>query len=220
MGLFRRKARREDEQADEAEKAAAERHSDAESDVEESARGPRDSEGLPAPDGYVDLGALYVPRLPGLQLRGKFEADKSTLYRMLLVLGTSGVTVSVAAAPKSGGAWTELSDQIAASISASGGVVEKVDGRYGTELRAKVGATLPDGTKGYSPLRIVGVEGPRWIARLDIAGAAAAGDAKAMEACEKLIDSLIVNRGDSPRIRFEVLPLTLPRDAMGVDGTR
>lgn len=214
MALFRRKARRETETAaDESDQAAPEEES-------EVLRGPQDSKGLPAPDGYVDLGALYVPRLPGLQLRGKFEADKTTLFRMLLVLGNSGVTVSVAAAPKSGGAWPELRDQIAASISATGGIVESAEGPYGTELRAKVGATLPDGTKGYSPLRIIGIEGPRWVARLDVAGAAAAGDTAAMEACERLIDSLIINRGDSPRIRFEVLPLTLPRDATGIDGTR
>lgn len=218
MALFRRRRPQPDQTATDFDSAQPEPGTDAESD--HGPRGPRDSEGEPVPEGYVDLGALYVPRVPGLQLRGKFEADKTTLYRILLVLGTSGVTVSVAAAPKSGGAWEELADQIAASIGAAGGVIERVDGPYGTELRAKVSATLPDGSKGYSPLRIVGVEGPRWVARLDIGGAAAAGDQKAMQACEELIDSLIINRGDAPRIRFEVLPLTLPQDAVGADGAR
>lgn len=64
----------------------------------------------------------------------KSEADKTTLFRMLLVLGTSGVTVSVAAAPKSGGAWSELSDQIETSIVSAGGVVKRQVGPYGTEL--------------------------------------------------------------------------------------
>lgn len=98
--------------------------------------------------------------------------------------------------------------------------MERQVGPYGNELHAKVAASLPDGTKGFSPLRIIGVEGPRWVARLDIAGAAASGNDGQMAACEALIDQLIINRGDSPRIRFEVLPLTLPKDATSVDGPR
>lgn len=217
MAFFRRKAKQSDDGYGSNPEDALE---GPEEDGGTQTRGPRDSGGAPAPSGYVDLGALYVPRLPGLQLRGKFEADKTTLFRMLLVLGTSGVTVSVAAAPKSGGAWSELSDQIESSIVAGGGVVERQVGPYGNELHAKVAASLPDGTKGFSPLRIIGVEGPRWVARLDIAGAAASGNDGQMAACEALIDQLIINRGDSPRIRFEVLPLTLPKDATSVDGPR
>ncbi|WP_099331947.1 DUF3710 domain-containing protein [Actinomyces minihominis] len=217
MALFRRRSKRTEEGSARAPEAFA---SDREERPELPRRGPRDSGGEPVPAGYVDLGAVYVPRLPGLQLRGKFEADKTTLFRMLLVLGTSGVTVSVAAAPKSGGAWTELSEQIETSIVGAGGSVERAEGPYGTELHARVAAVLPDGTRGFSPLRIIGVEGPRWVARLDIAGAAAAGDNAQTEACEALIDQLIVNRGDSPRIRFEVLPLSLPRDAAALDEPR
>ena len=217
MAFFRRKAK----QSAGADKAEAEgTYEELEEDAEVALRGPRDSGGSPVPSGYVDLGALYVPRLPGLQLRGKFEADKTTLFRMLLVLGTSGVTVSVAAAPKSGGAWSELSDQIETSIVSAGGVVERQVGPYGTELHAKVAAVLPDGTRGFSPLRIIGVEGPRWVARLDVAKTATGGDEAQIAACEQLIDQLIVHRGDSPRIRFEVLPLTLPKDTAAVDGPR
>lgn len=179
--------------------------------------GPRDSEGLPAPSGYVDLGALYVPRVPGLQLRGKFEQDKDTLSRMLLVLGASGITASVAAAPKSGDVWPELLEQIEGTVSAGGGSSQRVQGRYGTELHAKVAGNLPDGTRGLSPLRIIGVEGPRWLIRLDIQGAAISGDEDAKQAVEDLIDQLVVNRGPEPKIRFELLPFSLPREAVGGD---
>lgn len=178
--------------------------------------GPQDSFGEPAPAGYLDLGALYVPRMPGLQLRGKFEKGRETLSRMLLVLGKTGVTASVAAAPKSGGAWPELADQIETSIVAAGGQVSRVDGRYGEELDAKVAGVLPDGTKGFTPLRIVGIEGPRWLVRLDIQGSAISGDAEARETVDELIEQLIVNRGSEPKIRFELLPFQLPQEA--VDG--
>ena len=185
---------------------------------EGTSRGPKDAGGNTVPSGYLDLGAVYVPRVPGLQLRGKFEADKATLHRVLLVLGSSGITVSVAAAPKSGGAWEILRGQIADSIMNAGGQVEAQEGPYGVELHAKIAATLPDGSTGYSPLRVIGVEGPRWIARLDIQGSAARSDTEATAACEALIDQLLINRGSEPKIRFEVLPLTLPTDAKGIDG--
>ena len=141
------------------------------------------------------------------------------MHRVLLVLGSSGVTVSVAAAPKSGGAWEVLRDQIAASITNAGGQVETVEGPYGLELQARIAATLPDGSKGYSPLRVIGVEGPRWIARLDVQGMAARSEKEAA-ACEELIDKLIINRGSEPKIRFEVLPLTLPQEARGLQDNK
>lgn len=215
MALFRRRKNR-------AADAAAEPESTEELGLDPgdlgASRGPKDSGSSTVPPGYLDLGAVYVPRVPGLQLRGKFEADKQTLHRVLLVLGSSGVTVSVAAAPKSGGAWEILRGQIADSITNAGGQVEATEGPYGVELHAKIAATLPDGSTGYSPLRVIGVEGPRWIARLDIQGSAARSDVEATKACEILIDQLLINRGSEPKIRFEVLPLTLPKDAKGIDG--
>ncbi len=183
-----------------------------------SGLGPQDSGGQPAPENYIDLGALHVPRVPGLQLRGSFEGDNKVLNRMLLVLGSSGVGVSIAAAPKSGGAWPELAEQIETAITAAGGESERTQGKYGMELQVKVASALPDGSKGLSPLRIIGVEGPRWLARLDIQGAAAAGDAEQTEAVEELIDALIVNRGPEPRIRFELLKMQLPKEAADAAG--
>lgn len=182
-------------------------------------RGPRDANGAVAPDGYLDLGALYVPKMAGLQLRGKFEADKSTLKRMLLILGASGVTVSVAAAPKTPGSWLELTEQIKTAITQAGGQVSSTEGPYGLELNARVASARPDGSKGFTPLRIIGVEGPRWLVRIDMQGAALTGDEDQKAALEELIDALIVNRGPEPRIRFELLPLTLPKEVHSPDGT-
>ncbi len=183
------------------------------------APGPVDSLGEEPPEGYLDLGALYVPKVPGMQLRGKLEADKETLRQVLLVLGNSGVAVSVAAAPKSGNAWPELAAQIEASIEGNGGEAAEVSGRYGLEIAAKIPQPGPGGKKVLVPMRIIGVEGPRWVARIDIQGSAAAGDPEQTKACEDLIDRLIVNRGSEPRIRFDLMPMRLPREAGAVDET-
>ncbi len=220
MGLFGRRSKRSSQGQDAPEEPSSSVEAESQDLTSEDGgpAGPADSEGRGAPQGYVDLGSLYVPRLPGLQLRGKVGPDKTTLNRILLVLGSSGITVSVAAAPKSAGAWEELSGQISTSISAAGGQVTKSEGPFGQELNARIGVQLPDGTKGLTPLRVIGVEGPRWVLRIDVQGAAAAGNEEEAAACEDLIRSLIVNRGSEPKIRFEILPLTLPKDAAAQDG--
>ncbi len=211
MTFFGRKRNRK-RQEDAARVEAEAQEVTGQSDIPVSVPGPRDSEGKPAPSGYVDLGSLYVPSVPGMQLRAQFEADKVSVRRILLVVGTSGIQVSVAAAPRSGGVWSELSQQIEQSFLKAGGTVEFVEGRYGTELQAVAALTLPNGGKGMSPMRVIGVEGPRWVARIDIQGAAAAGDEEQAALCDEIIDQLIVHRGSEPRVRLESLPMKLPRE--------
>ncbi len=179
-------------------------------DIEFSGRGPHDSQGLKAPKDYVDLGALYVPRIPGMQLRAQVDAkNKRVVNRIVLVIGASGITISVAAAPKSGGAWEELREQILQGLTEQGAHTKEVSGPYGIEIHADVPVNLPNGSKATSPLNIIGVEGARWLARIDLHGQAVS-DARARKACEAVIDQLIVNRGSEPRARLEVLSLKLP----------
>ena len=189
------------------------------SETPASRPGPADSGDAGVPDGYLDLGALYVPKVPGLLLRGKLESDGQTLRQVLLLLGTSGIAVSVAAAPKSGNSWPELAAQIEASIEGNGGTAEEVTGPYGMEIKAGIPQASPNGKNALVPTRIIGIDGPRWVARIDVQGAAAAGDPEQSAAIEDLIDRLIVNRGGEPKIRFDLMPLRLPKEAVSADET-
>lgn len=178
-----------------------------------SGRGPRDSDGHEAPAAYLDLGALYVPRIPGMQIRAEVNRrDKRTINRILLIVGAGGIGVSVVAAPKSGGAWDDMREQISSSVVSTGGSAEEVDGPYGVELHGQVPVKLPDSSKALTPIKVIGVEGLRWVIRLDLLGKALT-DERARKACEKVIDLLIVNRGTEARVRFEPLPLKLPPGA-------
>lgn len=188
-------------------------------DMPQARPGPRSAESSQVPEGYLDLGALYVPKIPGMQLRGKLEADKTTLRQVLLILGSSGVAVSIAAAPKSGDAWRELAAMIEAGIVSGGGEADEVEGPYGLEIQARIAGQAPNGQKTSTPMRIIGVEGPRWVARIDIQGSAASGDEAQEKACLDLIDQLIINRGSEPRIRLELLPLRLPREAAALNAS-
>ena len=57
------------------------------------------------------MGAILLPSRPGMQLRTQVADDGTTVLQILVVLGNSGIQMSVAAAPRSGGVWDELRDE-------------------------------------------------------------------------------------------------------------
>ena len=127
----------------------------------------------------------------------------------MLVLASSGLQFSIAAAPRSGGTWDELRPQIRAAYEEGGSTVREKHTRYGDELEVDEAVTLPDGNKGTTRTRIIGREGDRWFARIDMVGPAALGGQEADD-FEELIDRVVVVRGDEPRPRLDLLPLHLP----------
>lgn len=177
--------------------------------------GPRDVSEVDTSTGYVDMGSLLIPAIPGMQLRTQLAADGTTVLRALLVLGASGIQVSLAAAPKSGGVWDELRDQIRSGMETDGATVAAATTRYGEELLADMLVTMPDGSRATSRMRVIGREGPRWFARIDILGPAA----QSLEAgadLERVIDRLVVVRDQAPRARLDLLPLHVPEGAVEV----
>ena len=65
--------------------------------------------------------------------------------------------------------------------------------------------TLPDGSEGTTRTRIIGREGDRWFARIDMVGPAALGGQEASD-----FDRIVVVRGSEPHPRLDLLPLHLP----------
>lgn len=177
--------------------------------------GPRTPDEVDTSRGYVDLGSLLVPAVPGMQLRTQVADDKRTVLRVLVVVGNSGIQVSLAAAPKSGGVWEEVRDQIRQGMEADGATVTDVHTRYGEELLADLLVTMPDGSRATSRMRVIGREGPRWFARIDLLGPAAQ-DLEAGAELEKIVDRLVVVRDDAPRARLDLLPLHVPEGAVEV----
>ena len=177
--------------------------------------GPRTPQEVDTSSGYVDMGSLLIPAIPGMQLRTQLADDQRTVLRALIVLGASGLQISVAAAPRSGGVWEDLRTQIAQGMQADGATVTEVETRYGTELHADMLVTLPDGSRATSRMRVIGAEGPRWFARIDVLGPAAQSLEDGAEV-EKVIDRLVVVRDSEPRARLDLLPLHVPEGAVEV----
>lgn len=175
--------------------------------------GPRSADEVDASVGYVDMGSILLPAVKGMQLRTQVADDGKTVLRALVVLGDSGLQISAAAAPRSGGVWDEVRSQIRAGLEADGASVDEVDGRYGAELYADIPVDMPDGRTATSRMRIIGREGERWFSRIDVLGPAAQSPEAGRE-IERVLDRIVIVRDSQPRARLDLLPVHVPGEAV------
>ncbi len=160
----------------------------------------------------LDVGALWLPLLDGIELQLQMDEGSGQVTGVFIVLGDSAVQLQAFAAPRHEGIWHEVCDEIAAGITEQGGTADPGTGPFGHELLARVPSAQPDGKVGFQPLRFTGVDGPRWLLRAVFHGQAAI-DAAAAEALEALVAQVVVVRGSEPMGPRELLPLHLPAGA-------
>ena len=182
---------------------------------------PRDSTEASADEpGYVDLGPLRIRGRVGFQLQVP-QDDGGGAGSVVLVTEEAGLELRAFAAPRSGGLWDEVRQELVAEVQRLDGQVEEVDGPYGPELRVQIPVTLPDGQDGFQPSRIVAVEGPRWMLRATFLGSAAL-EPDEDGLLEQAFREVVIVRGDDPRPVREPLLIELPPDAepvtLGPDG--
>jgi hypothetical protein len=167
--------------------------------------GPYDAGEAPRDVPRLDLGSLRLPAVDGVEVRVQADPD-GTIQQVQLVHQNSALQLGVFAAPRSAGIWDEVRDEIRQSLVAVGANPREVPGEYGTELRAQV-----RNQDGVTELRVVGVDGPRWLLRADFLGPAAA-DPRAAGPLLDCLHDLVVDRGQDAKPVREPLPLRLPRE--------
>lgn len=175
----------------------------------EPAGGPRDVAEAPADEGRIDLGALQVPGRTGMKLRMEMSKSTKQVVSASLTLGGSVLQLQAFAAPRSGGLWQQLREEIAASVVKQGGSADEVDGPFGRELLARLPVRSSDGRRSHRPARFLGVDGPRWFLRGVFSGQAAISPEDAAE-LEDVFAGVVVDRGEEPRPPRDVLTLTVP----------
>ncbi|MCX6408247.1 MAG: DUF3710 domain-containing protein [Propionibacteriales bacterium] len=193
----------------------------AQSDAASTPTRPRDSTEASADEpGYVDLGPLRIRGRVGFQLQVP-QDDGGGAGSVVLVTEEAGLELRAFAAPRSGGLWDEVREELVAEVQRLDGEVEELDGPFGPELRVQIPVTLPDGQDGFQPSRIVAVEGPRWMLRATFLGSAAL-EPDEDGLLEQAFREVVVVRGDDPRPVREPLLIELPPDAepvtLGPDG--
>jgi hypothetical protein len=162
----------------------------------------------------IDLGAMVIAGFPGAELRLQVSEETQQIVSAMLINGDSALELGAYAAPRSGGLWSELREEIMASAVEAGGSGSLAEGPFGVELRRLVPVTTPDGEQGYQPSRMWVAEGPRWLLRGIVYGQAALEEGLESPVAEMLaaFRSVVVRRGDEAMAPGDLLPLTMPQN--------
>lgn len=148
--------------------------------------------------GVLDLGSIRIPLPKDSQVQVEMGEDGP---KMLHVVTRHGRITPVAfAAPRSSGQWTEAAEDLVRGIERDGLVTHLEDGPWGSEV---VGEN-ENGT-----IRIIGVEGPRWMLRVTLAAPKGMEDDLAVLGREVVARSFVY-RGDAPILAGNSLPVTMP----------
>ncbi|PRY62598.1 uncharacterized protein DUF3710 [Knoellia remsis] len=173
--------------------------------------GPYDASEVADDDGRLDLGAIRITGVEGMELRLEIDQEQQHVVAATAVIGESALQLQAFAAPRSGGLWRDIRTEIAEAIEAQGGTADHERGVLGAELRTRMPSAGPDGRTVFAPARFLGVDGPRWFLRGVISGRGAIDD----EAAAPLLDvfrETVVVRGSDPMAPRELLQLRLPQE--------
>ena len=167
----------------------------------------------------IDLGSLIITGSGGAELRLQVAEETQQIVSAMLIRGDSALELGAYAAPRSGGLWPELREEIIESATEAGGSAALVEGPFGVELRRLLPVTTPDGEQGYQPSRMWVVEGPRWLLRGILYGQAALEDGLEPPVADLLaaFRDVVVRRGDEARAPGDLLPLSIPADVEPTD---
>lgn len=182
----------------------------------------------------IDLGSIIITPVPGSELRLQVNEAQDIVSAMLVlpitgpttngaepeVVGSSALELSAYAAPRSGGLWAELRDEISEAATEVGGSAELAAGPFGVELRRLLPVTTPSGEQGYQPSRMWVAEGPRWLLRGIVYGQAAITDDDEDPAVAAVLEAfreVVVRRGDEAMAPGDLLPMTMPADLQPAD---
>lgn len=175
----------------------------------EATTGPWDAADVPDDDGVerVDLGALQVPMIDGVEVRVNVT-EEGQIMAATLSHRNGEVQLGAFAAPRTSGIWDEVRKEILGSIASQGGTGQEVRGTFGKEISARLPVQ-----GGFQQARFVGVDGPRWFVRALFTGAAAT-DVEHAAPLEEALRQIVVVRGEAPMPVREGLVLTLPKVAV------
>ncbi|MCK7636898.1 DUF3710 domain-containing protein [Corynebacterium pygosceleis] len=149
-------------------------------------------------DGALNLGSLVVPLPRGSEVQVEMGENGP---RMLHIITPHGRITPVAfAAPRSAGQWRESTREITEGMRKDGLSVHVEHGPWGREV---VGAA------GEAVIRIIGVDGPRWMLRMTLAAPAGSADELA-QLGRDVTARTFVHRGDGPLPAGQSLPVALP----------
>ena len=167
----------------------------------------------------LDLGAVFLPNIPGLEVHLDLDPRSGKGKSVSLHLNMTIAEVQIFAAAVNDDLWSTMRDAITSGLRD-----QKVDctvemGRFGTEIHAVMPTVDLDGNAHVQPVRFVGARGSRWLVRAVISGDGALLSGQPTNDAEPDIDDviakLVINRGEDPIPPGERLALRSPSAPTG-----
>lgn len=211
MAIFGRNKKQTTEPVEETAPVNLEGEPGVDRDWERSHDGPFDVDERPEAKGLLDLGALRVPAVPGMEMRLDVEKESSSIVGLTCTIQGSKLQLQAFAAPRSEGLWDDIRQGLAEGVKNAGGS-SAIDpkGVFAKELLARVPGQDASGRTGFATNRFIGVDGPRWFLRAVINGPAATEE-RQLGIVRTFLRQVVVDRGTDPRPPREVLTLTAPK---------
>jgi hypothetical protein len=177
--------------------------------------GPWDVDDVPD-DGVtrLDLGSIRVPGLPGVEIQVNVDEGSGTVAAVTAIHEGSALQLQAFAAPRGEALWPQVRRELAAGITKDGGLAdvdESADAPTAGTIKARLPFPQPDGKMGMADVRFVGTDGPRWMLRGVLSGAAAA-DPRSADVLMQVYRGTVVVRGGEAFAPSEPLPLHLPQE--------
>lgn len=172
--------------------------------------GPFDSSVATDTSQMLDLGSLFLPNVPGLDVHLDLDVQTGNGKSVSLHLDMSIAEVQVFAAATNEDLWGEMRDAITTRLREQQVDCQVIDGRFGTEVRAVMPTVDLDGNAHVQPVRFVGIRGSRWFMRVVISGDGALNTASKSVEIDDVIAKLVVHRGSDPQAPGERLLLRAP----------
>lgn len=163
----------------------------------------------------LDLGTIIVTPFEGMQVQLQVDEASREVRAMLVLHEGSGIEVALFAAPKATSMLAEVRADMIADTASGGGTVEVVKGPFGAEIRRRLPITGPEGEKLLHVSRTWFAQGPRWLLRGVVMGAAGeeTGTERATLALYEFFANVVVRRGEAPLAAGDVIPMSLPEGA-------
>lgn len=146
----------------------------------------------------LNLGSMRIPLPKESQVQVEMGEQGPKMVHIVTRFGR--LTPVAFAAPRTGGLWGESSEEIIEGMRSEGMPVELQQGPWGQEI-------VGTGTNGV--IRIIGVEGPRWLYRVTLAAPTGSEDQLA-ELGRETVARSFVYRGEDPILAGNSLPVVLP----------
>ena len=150
-------------------------------------------------DVTLNLGSMRIPMPKESQVQVEMGEEGP---KMVHIVTRHGRFTPVAfAAPRTGGMWEQSSEEILEGMRSEGMPVTVEQGPWGREIV---------GTGNNGVIRILGIEGPRWLYRATLAAPTGHEDDLA-ELGRQIIARSFVYRGEDPILAGNSLPVVLPQ---------